>query len=191
MNNIIQKCLSKREIIELLIKYPKREFTVNEISKITKLPYATTWRFIKEIDEAGLIFMKKIGNYNVCKLNKSSPFLREVVNALRLKPTPQRAILKEFVNRIGKIKEIEKIILFGSVARGKEKVRSDVDIALIVKRKGKELEEKVTNIADLILKKSKVKLIPLILTDKEIKENKQFARQIKQGVRLYERSKRG
>jgi len=189
MDSIIQKFMKRGRILELLVKYPERDFTVNEISRLAGLPYATTWRFMKDCDSAGIVFMKKIGNCNVCRLNKDSLFLKEVLNALKSKPTPQSAVLRHFVNGMQKAKSVERIVLFGSVAEGKERPESDVDIALIASKRDPALEKLATGLADEILKKSKVKVIPIILTEKEAEGSSQFAEEIRKGVVLYERNK--
>jgi predicted nucleotidyltransferase len=188
MNNIIHKITNKRKVIELLLKYPEREFTVNELSRDTATPYATTWRLIQELDRSGLVSTRTIGHSTVCKLNKESPFLKEIKKVLEAKPTPQKAVIKDFINKIKKVDGIKKVILFGSVARDQEKLTSDIDIAVVTKGKKEIIEKEVNEIVDEILQKSKMVIVPLFLTEKEMKENKQFEEEIKKGKILYERN---
>lgn len=173
--------------MELFLKYPKREFTVNELSKLSSTSYATTWRFIQMLDKAGVIFTKTVGHSLVCKLNDDSPFLIEIKKALELKPSPQKAVIGDFVNKIKKIKDVQKIILFGSVSKGVEDLTSDIDIAIFVKRRNKELEREINKISNNIIEKSRMKIVPLILTQGDVKRNKQFAMELESGVLLYER----
>lgn len=187
MNNTIQRCITRRKIVELFLKYPKREFTVNELSKLSSTSYATTWRFIQMLDKAGVIFTKTLGHSLVCKLNNDSPFLSEIKKALELQPSPQKAVIEDFINKIKKIKDVQKIILFGSVSRGVEDLTSDIDIAIFVKRKNKKLEREINNISNNIGEKSRMKIVPLILTQRELK-NKQFAIELEGGVVLHERT---
>lgn len=187
MNNIIQRCITRRRIIELFLKYPKREFTVNELSKLSFTSYATTWRFIQILDKAGVIFTKSIGHSLVCKLNNDSPFLREIKKALELKPSPQKAVIEDFINKIKELEDVQKIVLFGSVSRGMEDLTSDIDIAIFVKCRNKKLEREINKISNDIIEKSKMKIVPLILTRRELKRSKQFAMELERGVVLYER----
>lgn len=187
MDNIIQESITKRKIIDLFLRYPDREFTINELTKLSKIPYASNWRFIQKLDKAGIIEVKIIGHSTACKLNRSSPFLKEIKKALEAKPTPQKAVIDNFVTRIKKLKQIRRIVLFGSVARDQEKLTSDVDIAIIVQKKNKEIERKITEVADIILEKSRITIIPILLTKKELKENKQFEEELNKGKILYER----
>jgi predicted nucleotidyltransferase len=190
MNNIIQRCITRRKIMELFLKYPKREFTVNELSKLSFTSYATTWRFIQMLDKAGVIFTKSIGHSLICKLNKDSPFLREIKKALELKPSPQKAVIEDFINKIKEVEDVQKIVLFGSVSKGMEDLTSDIDIAVFVNRRNKKLEEEINKISNNIIEKSKMKLVPLILTPRELKKNKQFAIELEKGIVLYERIER-
>lgn len=190
MNNIIQKCITRRKILELFLKYPEREFTVNELSKLSSTSYATTWRFIQMLDKAGVIFTKTLGHSLVCKLNNDSPFLREIKKVLETKTSPQKAAIEGFINKVKKIEDIQKIVLFGSVSRDAENLTSDIDIAIFVERRNKRLEREINKISDGILEKSRMKIVPLILTRRELKKNKQFAKELERGVVLHERTER-
>ena len=63
--------------------------------------------------------------------------------------------LKEYSSKLHKLysKNIEKIILFGSRARGDDKEDSDIDILVVIKEEDRELKDKVTDLAfDMMLK---------------------------------------
>lgn len=191
MNSIIQEWITKRSVLETLFKYPEREFTMNELSKISNTSYATTWRFLQKAEKAGVVTCKKIGNSNSCKLNKNSPLIGEIKKLLEIKPSPHLAVIGELLKRVKRIRGIEKVILFGSVAKGEEKLSSDVDILLLVKEKTGKLEREVTDIADSVIRDSKIVIVPLILSFKELNENKQFRSELERGKVLYVRHKRG
>lgn len=190
MNNIIQICITYKKIIELFLSYPNRKFTINELSKLSGISYATTWRVTQKLDDAGLIFTERIGASVVCTLNKTSPFLSYVKKALELKLTPHEAVLKKFVNEIKKIPNVRQVILFGSVARGDAKLTSDIDIAMIQVKKDKRTDTFVTEIVDKILTRTKMRIVPLVLSLSELKQNRQFSEELKKGRVLYERAKR-
>lgn len=189
MNTIIQNILKYPAIIRLFFRYPERNFTILEISKKTNTSYATTWRYIQRLEQSGIIFIEKIGAYNVCKLNKNSPLAEKASKYLELELSPHRLAAKEFINEARKIINIEKAILFGSVAKGKEKLTSDVDIALICK-KDKNLENRIVNIANKTLERTRIKIVPIMLSRKEAKEKVQLIKELDKGEILYERTKR-
>ena len=187
MNNIIQDITTRRKLIDLFLKYPEREFTVNELARESGISYSTVWRFAQKLDKSGVIETRTIGHSRVCKLNKSSKFLDEIKKILKAKPTPQKAVINEFVSKIKRLKEVKKIILFGSVARDEEKLTSDIDVAVVATKKNKDLEKRISEIRDKILENSRMLIVPIVVTKKELKANKQFEDQVNGGKILYER----
>jgi predicted nucleotidyltransferase len=189
MKITVQKIIKYPEIVNLFLNYPDRNFTPLEISRITKTPYTTTWRYVQSLEKAGVIFIERIGEYNVCKLNKSSPLLEELKSFLKLELSPHWLAINEFLKKVKGLRHIQKIILFGSVAKGVEKLTSDIDIAVMVDKKDVKLEDKISDIVSDLAEKSKMVIVPLILSKNELKDNKQFTTELKKGKILYERSK--
>lgn len=191
MNDIIQECITKRRIVGLLLKYPEREFTVNELSGLSGISYPTAWRFARKLDKSGVILTKTVGHSTVCRLNRGSPFLGEVRKALEIELSPHRLAAGGFAAKAKKIADVREIVLFGSVAKGTEKLTSDIDILLITDKKGEGIENKIMSLADKILTESRMRIVPIVLTEKEARESKQFAGELERGEVLYERAKRG
>ena len=187
MKTTIQKYIKHKDVIEHLMRFPEREFTVLELAREVKKAYATVWRFVQLLDQAGIIFTKKIGNYTICMLNKKSPYLAEIEKVLELAVSPQRSAFKRFLGEIKKIKEVAKVYLFGSVAEGKEKPESDVDCVIILDKKTRELEEKIHGIMGRILEDSKIQIVPHVLTEKEFTENNAFKKEVEKGELSYEK----
>ncbi len=84
MNNSIQKLLRYPSLIKLLLQHPGRNFTPHELSKLTNIPYSTVWRYVKDLKHLGLISVEKIGQYNICRLNESSPIIPKLNNIIDL-----------------------------------------------------------------------------------------------------------
>jgi predicted nucleotidyltransferase len=99
----------------------------------------------------------------------------------------------EFAIRVSKIRLVEQVILFGSVARGEADRRSDVDIVVILDslKPIAELEEarKVSEIA-LDVERDLGKPIQLIITNKNFEKlDEYFVKQIlSEGIVLYGKS---
>lgn len=77
--------------MRLVLRNPQRNFTPHGLSKLAGVSYATTWRYVHELENSGIISIEKIGKYNVCKLNESSPMIPRLksfleVEALSLGP---------------------------------------------------------------------------------------------------------
>jgi hypothetical protein len=84
MNNNIQKLLRYPKIIKLLLEYPQRSFTPYELSKLTDIPYPTAWRYVHDLRDLDVIYLSRIGRYNICKLNQSSPITSELGSIIEL-----------------------------------------------------------------------------------------------------------
>jgi predicted nucleotidyltransferase len=185
MDNIIQKCLKNKDVIAFLLKFPEREVSIRTISKETKQPYASMWRFIKLLAGFGIVYLKKFGAYNVCKLNKESPYLKELKKALNIEQSPHRSAYNEFIEQVKQLKDIRKIYLFGSVASGKERPESDIDVAIIVSKKSAQIESKINEAVDKVLEHSRLQIVVHILTQKELEENVSFKEELEKGELTY------
>jgi len=179
MNNIIQNLQRRKNLLQLLLKYPKREFSMLELANESKTSYATTWRTVQELDKLGIILTKKIGNITVCRLNTKSPYISEVKKSLQIM-SPHRKAALLFAKNIKRLLYVKKVILFGSVAKGKEKPSSDVDIAVITTKKT-EMEKVINKLVSKILESTRIKIVPLLLTEKELKEKPDFKKEVEKG----------
>lgn len=176
MDNVIRKHWS---LVGILLKYPDREFTIRELARESGTPYATAWRLMQLLDSYGLIKTRKIGKATVCKLNKSSPYLKTI------KQTPHRMAFELFKHKIQSHPNIKKIYLFGSVAAGKERPGSDVDVAIIVKKQFKKFEGWLNKAMADVLEKTQINIVPLVFTHKTMP--KHFKKEIEQGELTYAR----
>jgi len=183
---ILAEISRHKMIMATFLKYPQRRFTVRELSGLAGSPYATTWRFIRKLDQAGLILTEKIGSSLSCTLNTRTPFLEEVEKVLEIEVSPQRRAAREFAEKVKGVGGVRRVILFGSVARGEEELASDIDVAVFVTRKSKKTQEKITKIAEGTLERSKMKVVPIVLTPGEVEESEQFSKELERGVVLYE-----
>lgn len=95
MNTVIQKIIKYKRVILLFLRNPDRKFTPLEISKLSKVPYATVWRMMQGLRQKKIILVERIGSYNICKLNTGFPklgALRNLFNSVNaLEPEKRRA----------------------------------------------------------------------------------------------------
>lgn len=132
MKTTVQKIIRYPKVIKLFFDYSDRNFTPLEISKTVKIPYATIWRYVQDLKKSGVIQTEKIGEYNVCRLNKNSPLINELKGFIKLQLSPHWLAINEFMSRIKNIHNVERMILFGCVSKNMERLGSDIDIAVIV-----------------------------------------------------------
>jgi predicted nucleotidyltransferase len=85
---------------------------------------------------------------------------------------------------------IKRIVLYGSVAEGKEERTSDVDIAVFISSKDerikKDIRNKLEEIGEECIKLYGNPLHPYILTDEEFSRmGKEFKKRIEKGIMVF------
>ena len=84
VNNNIQKLLKHPKLIRFLLDHPHRSFTPFELSKLTHISYPTVWRYVHHLRDFNVIIVERIGRYNICSLNRSSPIAAKLGSILEL-----------------------------------------------------------------------------------------------------------
>jgi predicted nucleotidyltransferase len=71
---------------------------------------------------------------------------------------------------------VEKVILYGSVAQGKSKVNSDIDLFILIKsqKEAQELSNHIDKLSSLCLSLYGNRLAPYILTEAQLQEKKKL-----------------
>lgn len=123
-----------RALFETLRAYPKRQFSINELAKTAKLPFTTTWKLVRKFEMARIADVSLIGKSRAVSY-KESPFSGLVWKILAISKSPQALSVPELKRILAAKEGITEAYLFGSVARGMEKLESDVDIALLAKKR--------------------------------------------------------
>ncbi len=146
----------KTAILELFFKYPTAEFYLRELAKKAGLSVGAAFKHAKELAKSGILLKTQRGKLDFYKLDRASIIVK---NAKRLRTIASGAV-QDFIKRLGQA-GAEKVILFGSAARGEDVEKSDIDV-LIVGRPTNIDVEKI-----LISGKYKVKFAPAIRTPEQ------------------------
>ena len=191
MNNIVNRIVYHSEAARLFLDHPGEYFTAADISRVLRMPYATAWRCARLLRGAGVVRELRVGRAWAYKLNAESPFLGRLGTLLRgaAGDSPHMVVAKEFVRRARKLDNVKRIVLFGSVSRGEERPGSDVDLVVVADKSPKRLELKANEIADALMEKSGIVPMPLVFTERELREDSTFEGEVKKGLVLYERSR--
>lgn len=118
-----------RDVLALLLEYPKRKFSINELAKTAGVPFGTAWNIVREWESNGIVRTEKIGRAVAISLG-SGPYLDLAKKMLEMPPSPHRMALREITRRL-RVKGVKAAYLFGSVAEGRENAGSDIDIAVV------------------------------------------------------------
>ena len=118
----------RRRILALLLLHPDESFYVREIGRLIGVPAGSLHRELKLLSDAGLLLRSAAGNQVRYQVNRACPIQEELAGIFR-KTAGLADVLREALTPIaGKIRVA---FIFGSVAQGKERATSDVDVLVV------------------------------------------------------------
>jgi len=118
----------RRRILSLLLLHPEQSFYVREIGRLTGVPAGSLHREVSQLAEAGLLDRSAAGNQVRYRADQSCPIYTELAGIFR-KTAGLADVLREALSPLGRTVRIA--FVFGSVAQGKERGTSDVDVMVI------------------------------------------------------------
>lgn len=104
------------KLLEVIFEYPNKEFTIREISKLTKIPISSIQRYLKDLKEKEII-----NENNQLIINNYNKFLKTNFMINRL-------YKNKLIDHLNNNFNPSLIIIFGSVRKGEYDKDSDVDI---------------------------------------------------------------
>lgn len=118
----------RRRILSLLLLHSEQSFYVREIGRLTGVSAGSLHREVKALTEAGLLERSLLGNQVRYQADRSCLLFEELAGIFR-KTAGLADVLREALKPLGRTVRIA--FVFGSVAQGKERTTSDVDVMVI------------------------------------------------------------
>lgn len=152
-----------------------------EIRNLTKLGNKVISKFLLLLERFELISCDKIGKIYYYKMNLANPFSSSILNIIRIEKEKLNNldfeianISREFVYELTNvnIKNLKRVILFGSYAKRTYTQNSDIDIAIILKEKNPSDELLITESIDRIKKRFKKDIQAHYFTEKEFEKKR-------------------
>jgi len=180
---------TKLKIVKFLLTH-EASMSEREIASILKVSHMSINRTMQELSEVNFVNFVTIGKAHLWKVNRKSYAFK---------------VLSEFIKGISRIKDplddlknmilksapkalVKKVVLFGSVAKGAEKLNSDIDVFFLVKdNKDKEkLGFALEKLSNACLETYGNRLLPYILTEQETKKKarQKFLSEINKGIKI-------
>jgi len=119
---------TQQQLLGLLYGHPQRSFYLSELIESAGIGRGTVQRELETMSNAGMISVKKIGNQKHYQANAECPIYEELLSIVR-KTFGIADVLKEALLPIDKM--IDFAFVYGSVAKGEESAKSDIDVMLI------------------------------------------------------------
>lgn len=118
----------RRRILGLLLLHSETRYHVREIARLTNTVVGTLHKELTKLAKSGVLVREVSGNQVYYQANTTFPLFAELVNILR-KTSGLVDILANVL--IPLAEKIDAAFVFGSLGRGTENERSDVDVLII------------------------------------------------------------
>lgn len=114
--------------LTLLFGHPEARFYMSEIVRLLRSGTGAVERELARLENAGLVTVERIGNQKHYQANRASPIFPDLC-AIILKTTGLREPLRHALEAL--TGRISAAFVYGSIAKGTDTARSDVDLMII------------------------------------------------------------
>lgn len=119
---------TQQRVLGLLFGKPDKTFYLNEIVRLAGVGKGSVTRELDKMQKADLISSFRIGNQNHFQVNKNCPVYEELSGLIR-KIFGISDVIKQALSVFEK--EIDYAFVYGSVAKGEENSKSDIDLMIV------------------------------------------------------------
>lgn len=119
---------TQQEVLGLLFGSPDRSFYANELVRLAEVGTGAVQRELKRLAAVGLLEVSRIGNQKHYRANKASPLFHEL-RSIVIKTFGLADVLRACLSAVQR--SIDVAFIYGSVAKGTDTARSDVDLLII------------------------------------------------------------
>jgi predicted nucleotidyltransferase/DNA-binding HxlR family transcriptional regulator len=158
-------------VLRALVRYRGRVFTVRELAKAADLSHPQTSKVLKGLESRGVVRLQPVGRAYQVSLNDESYVLKSVIEPLFAAEGDTVNSLVSTIRPFFEDKRIVSVAIFGSVAAGREREASDVDL-LIVAEDRDLANERATAATVATLSAFGHALSPLILDSERFAKNR-------------------
>ncbi len=123
----LYEATAKNRIIEVLFRYPEREFSLSDLAKEAGVAKANIGNILREFQDAGIISIEKLSKIWRIKANQTNWLYAKSKIVYNLNFIFNSGLV-EFL--IDFFKNPKAVVLFGSFRRGEDLSNSDIDIAI-------------------------------------------------------------
>lgn len=120
----------RRRILALLLLRPDEGFHVRELARLTGVPAGSLHRELKTLSDAGVLLRQPAGNQVRYRANRHNLIYPELAGIFR-KTVGLADVVREALAPLAG--QIDLAFVFGSVAQGKERATSDIDVMILGK----------------------------------------------------------
>ena len=149
-------------IMYLLRNTDEFGYNINQIAKLNKISVGSAFKILKELEKGKIIIKREISNASYYKSNFDNPETTKLCELLLLAEKRNlKGYAKIYADEVIKIKDVEMILIFGSVLKGNE--FNDVDVLFITNQ--------IKKVNDFCLEIFKIRtkpIVPLIMKQEDL-----------------------
>jgi len=115
----------RRRVLGLLLLHPDEAYHVREIARLTGTVAGTLHKELSKLADAGILLKQTSGNQVLYQANSACPIYKELLSIVK-KTFGIVDVLQQALLPLDK--EIDFAFVYGSVAKGEETSKSDIDL---------------------------------------------------------------
>lgn len=161
----------KQDVLEEFFRRPRHKFQLRELSRKSDVSTPSVKNYLQELKQENLVEAVEEGVYEGyrAKLSEEFKLQKKLYNIEKIHETD---LLKEIENKCVP----DAVVLFGSAAEGEDIEESDIDLLVISGEKDLDLED--------YEQKLNREINITFMSEKELKQNKEFANNVANGTVL-------
>ena len=187
MNSFAEELVSrwKLDLLDELKSNRGYQFTIRELSENTSGSYGSVRDFIHCLSDWGVVSVVKKGGSLLVSYNAENEYIDLINILLKTESDYLKNLSEDYVDKlVDDFSDVEKVVLYGSVARGEATLNSDIDLLVL----GSVSEEDVRQHAHE--NSDKATISPIVESSESFKqgleEGRAWEKQVKKdGITLY------
>jgi predicted nucleotidyltransferase len=168
--------------MKILHRYPEKKFSGRELARMLNVSPSRASEILELFRKYGIANRIRIGNTSEWTLNKDSILTKKLSNVFDIEEKIYLDLKSKIHKTLSREKYILKVILYGSVPKGREQLDSDIDLFILVKnQKDKELAAELIHKLNISLLPRYGNVISELIYSKEewkLKKNSNILKQI-------------
>ncbi len=190
--NFAENLLGSKVKVRIILYLLKNDLLTSEreLAKLIGFSQAAVNRAVKDLQDANFISPMRVGNSTAWKLNKQS-YAYQFITQLGQFDTPLEHLKRVIRSNILTRKDVEKAVIYGSIAEGRELPNSDIDLFVLVRdnRSRESLSSYFTTFSGLFITIFGNTLSLNIFTESDLKnpKNKKFVENVSKGIVVFEK----
>ncbi|SRR5579885_130863 len=171
LHRYLEEVLGNKASITLLrtmINYQGKIFTVRGLAREAKVTPNEAALTIQDLEKLGIVTIQPVGRAYQLELNKNSYILNKIIGPIIESEKNTFVELLFLLKKHLDTKKIITAVIFGSVAKGQEKIDSDIDVLVVSNDRDHALTQ-IGIVSEQIFSVFHGGISPLIFTEKQFK----------------------